>query len=230
MSFGQTSSIESHIRCPSTGQVRFEGIAVHVTDLQGFFYHRAFVPAVALYRVLPVLGDIDSKMPATKRFNLLPPPGMHRHRRPGSGSELLDLRDYLPGDPPRMIAWKVSARRDKLITKEFESDVPVRCTLFVDTSHSVRLGPQGQNALARLVAIAAAVAQASAGNRDPVGLGLIDEQKVTYLRPQRTRRHLTQVLNLLAGAASLTPTTGEVAADSLLPLGYSFAQEVYPQL
>ena len=31
--------------------------------------------------------------------------------------------------PPRMIAWKVSARRDRLITKEFESEVPIRCTL-----------------------------------------------------------------------------------------------------
>ena len=40
----------------------------------------------------------------------------------------------MPGDPPRTIAWKVSARRDRLITKEFESEVPVRCTLFLDTS------------------------------------------------------------------------------------------------
>src|SRR5207302_354096 len=65
------------------------------------------------------------------------PPGMHRLYRPGSGSELLDLRDYQPGDPPRTIAWKVSARRDKLITKELEREVPVRCTLLLDTSRSV---------------------------------------------------------------------------------------------
>ena len=31
-----------------------------------------------------------------------------------SGSELLDLRDYIPGDAPKMIAWKASARRDRL--------------------------------------------------------------------------------------------------------------------
>jgi hypothetical protein len=143
---------------------------------------------------------------------------------------LLDLRDYMPGDPPRMIAWKVSARRDRLITKELESDVPVRCTLFVDTSNSVRLGPPGHNALARLVEIAAAVSQASAGNRDPVGLALCDEREVSYLRPARTRRHLTEVLNLLADAAGKTPTTGEAPVEQLLPLGYSFAQEVYPDL
>ena len=62
------------------------------------------------------------KTATAKRHNLLPPPGVHRHRRPGSGGELLDLRDYLPGDPPKTIAWKVSARRDKLITREYERD------------------------------------------------------------------------------------------------------------
>ena len=67
-----------------------------------------------------------------------PPPGVHRLKRPGGGSELLDLRDYMPGDPPKMIAWKPSARKDKLFTKEFESEVPVRCTLFVDASESTR--------------------------------------------------------------------------------------------
>src|SRR5439155_22878703 len=119
------------------------------------------------------------------------------------------LRDYLPGDPPKTIAWKVSARRDRLITKEFESEVPVRCTLFVDISHSVRVGPppltlpsppaeggegrmsltlppppaeggegrvRGRNALASLVEISAAVAQANAGVRDLTGIGLFDEQ------------------------------------------------------
>ena len=222
--------VSYRIRCKSPGRVRFEGLALHLADLQGFFYHRTFLPAVAEYRVLPVLVDVDSHAPVVKRYNLLPPPGIHRHRHAGSGSELLDLRDYMPGDPPRMIAWKVSARRDRLITKEFESDVPIRCTLFVDTSNSVRLGPPGQNPLARMVEIAAAVAQASTGNRDPVGLGLFDETQMRYVKPARTRRHLTEVLNLLADAAGQAPSTGGATADELLPLAHAFAQEVYPDM
>jgi len=119
-------------------------------------------------------------------------------------SELLDLRDYIPGDPPKTIAWKVSARRDRLITKEFESEVPIRCTLFVDTSQSVRIGAPGSNALARIVEISAAVAQASAGVRDLTGLCLFDGHRtVRYLRPARGARHLVQVLNLLTDADSI---------------------------
>ena len=100
----------------------------------------------AEYRVLPPLADAEGHAPSGKRHNLLPPPGIHRLRRPGTGSELLDLRDYRPGDPPKTIAWKVTARRGRLITKEFESEVPVRCTLFVDASNSVRLAAPASGA------------------------------------------------------------------------------------
>ena len=133
------------------------------------------MPNVRVYRVLPVLAETRGRLSAIKRYNLLPLLGYHRHARPGTGSELLDLRDYLPGDPPKTIAWKVSARRGKLMTKEFESEVPIRCTLFVDTSDAVRVGVPGKNPLARLVEIAFAVAQASAGTRDLTGLCLMSD-------------------------------------------------------
>src|SRR5262249_9147075 len=152
---------------------------------------------------------------------------------------LLDLRDYLPGDPPKTIAWKVSARRDRLITKEFESEVPVRCTLFVDASNSVRVPsppvgdgqtPGARNALDRLVEIAASVLQTNAGIRYLTGLCLFDEQGVTIVRPSRTRVQVTQMLHLLADAAALTPSAGRADPEALLPLAYTFAQEVYPDL
>jgi uncharacterized protein (DUF58 family) len=238
-------SLTYRIRPRAPGRTRFEGLRLRLADLQGFFYFETFVPAVIEYRVLPVLADAGGRPAARKRHNLLPPPGIHRLRRPGSGSELLDLRDYLPGDPPKTIAWKVSARRDRLITKEFESEVPIRCTLFVDTSNSVRVGTphplplspggrgergEGQNALARLVEIAAAAAQANTGSRDLTGLVLFDERAVRIARPARTPRHLVQVLHLLADAAGLAPTTGNARVGELLPLAYAFAREVYPYL
>jgi uncharacterized protein (DUF58 family) len=224
-------SLSYHLRCLTVGRVRFEGLGLQLADLQGFFYHRTFLPGVTIYRVLPPLADTEGHAPTVKRHNLLPSPGIHRFRRPGTGSELLDLRDYLPGDPPKTIAWKVSARRDRLITKEFESEVPVRCTLFVDTSHAVRLGPPGQNALARLVELAAAVAQATGGVRDLTGLCRFDERSVaTYIRPARGARHLVRMLNVLADAAGLAPATGQAPLPELLRLAHALAQEVYPYL
>lgn len=217
------------ITCLAPGRLRFEGVRVRLADLQGFFSYTVFLHQPREYRVLPALADVEGNYPSVKRLNLLPLLGAHRHRRPGSGSELLDLRDYQPGDPPKMIAWKASARRDRLMTKEFESEVPIRCTLFVDQSASVRVGVPGHHPLTRLVRIASAVAQASAGARDLPGLCLFDEHGVKILRPARSRRHLIQMFSLLADAAGLPAAPVEGPPELLLPLAYALAEEIYPE-
>ncbi|HTU92803.1 MAG TPA: DUF58 domain-containing protein, partial [Gemmataceae bacterium] len=234
------------IRCGPAGSARFEGVRIQAADWQGFFYHVHFVHDVVVLPILPVLTARAGQPASIKRHNLLLPPGIHRFRRPGSGSELLDLRDYLPGDPPKTIAWKVSARRDRLITKEFESEVPVRCTLFVDTSSSVRV-PAGRRAgsvsdggdpslmlparsLDRLIDLAAGVLQANAGIRDLTGLCLFDEDGARHVAPDRGSVQRTECLRLLADAAAGMPNQQCVDPDHLLPLAYSFAAEVYPEL
>src|SRR5262245_58542632 len=218
------------LKAPSAGILRFEGVRVRVADVHGFFYRRVFLRDPVEFLVLPPLTDDEGRQRATKRFNTLPPPGIHRLRRPGSGSELLDLRDYRPGDPPKMIAWKPSARRDRLITKEFEHDVPVRCVLFLDTSEGVRPGPPGNTLLTRMAGVAAAVAQASAGNRDLVGLTTFDEVEAKGMSPARTKIHMINVLRRLAEVSALQPGVTGVPPEHLTRRAYPLAQELYPEL
>jgi hypothetical protein len=216
---------------------------IEVTDLQGFFCHVGFVRAPLMYRILPGVLAHRGGGPTVKRHNQLMPPGIHRLKQPGSGSELLDLRDYVPGDPPRTIAWKVSARRDRLITKEFESEVPVRCTLFLDVSSSVlipspassqREGHGGDVAffrpVDRLVELAAGVIRANATLRDLTGLCLFDERDAQMVRPQRGTNHQMNLLRLLGEAAARGPMASRADPNALLPIAYAFAQEVYPEL
>jgi uncharacterized protein (DUF58 family) len=227
----QSLHLDYRVRCDRPGRVRFEGVRLQTADLQGFFYHAAFLPDPLELLILPALVDQEGRPASKKRYNLLVPPGVHRLRAPGSGSELLDLRDYLPGDPPKTIAWKVSARRDRLITKEFESEVPVRCTLFLDASASVRVMTPSGSALTRLAEIAAGIVQSASAVRDPTGLCLFDENGVTsWVRPDRSPRHLTVVLRLLAETAGLPQAPAATVPDPLIPLGYAFAREVYPHL
>jgi uncharacterized protein (DUF58 family) len=227
---GGPAEIVYTLKCPAPGVLRFEGMRVRVADLHGFFYHRSFLRDGSEYLILPPLSDDEGRQRADKRFNTLPPPGVHRLRRPGTGSELLDLRDYRPGDPPKMIAWKPSARRDRLITKEFESDVPVRCVLFLDTSEGMRLGPPGHTPLTRMAAVASTVAQAAAGNRDLVGLVTFDDTAATATKPARTKPHLIRVMRALAEASALQPGTAGVPPEQLVRRAYPLAQELYPDL
>jgi uncharacterized protein (DUF58 family) len=218
------------LKAPGPGVLRFEGVRVRITDHHGFFLHRGFLRDGAETLILPPFTDEEGRQRADKRINTLPPPGGHRLRRPGSGSELLDLRDYIPGDPPKMIAWKASARRDRLITKEYESDVPVRSVLFLDTSEGVRLGPPGTTPLARMAGLASGVAQAAAGNRDRVGLTTFDEDAAVAIKPARTRLHMLGMMRRLAEVAALQPTPRGAPAEQLTRRAYPLAEELYPDL
>lgn len=222
--------IEYQVRPDAPGLLRFEGVRVRVADPCGFFYARAFVRGPAEVPVLPPLTDDEGKQRGVKRFNALPPPGVHRLRRPGSGSELLDLRDYRPGDPPKMIAWKPSARRDRLITKEYESDVPVRCVLFLDASNGARVGPPGKAAVVRLAAVAAGVAQAAAASRDLVGLTVFSEAGTAVTKPARTRVHAVRMLRTLGEAAAALPDPGHTDPDLLARYAEPVACDLYPDL
>jgi len=227
---GEAVDISYTLKCPAPGVIRFEGVKVRVADLHGFFYRRVFVREPIEFLILPPLADDEGRQRADKRFNTLPPPGIHRLRRPGSGSELLDLRDYRPGDPPKMIAWKPSARKDKLITKEYENDVPVRCVLFLDTSEGVRLGPPGNTLLTRMAGIAAVVSQAAAANRDLVGLTTFDDKTAHAMSPARTQTHMMSVLRQLAEVSALQPGTKGVPIDQLVRRAHPLAHELYPEL
>jgi uncharacterized protein (DUF58 family) len=234
----QPMLLDYTVRCSVAGVARFEGVRVETADLQGLFAFTLFVRDPVAYRVLPVAMPYRSHGAMFKELNLLPPPGIHRLRKPGSGSELLDLRDYQPGDPPRTIAWKVSARRDRLITKEFESEVPVRCTLFVDVSSSVRAPAPLPGAkrvmrrpLDRLVDLAAALIRANATIRDMTGLCLFDEEGVVSLaRPDRRSAHRNRLAQMLADACTRGPAEARIDPYALLPVAYALAEEVYPEL
>jgi uncharacterized protein (DUF58 family) len=236
--------LDYDVFCPLAGAARFEGLRVETSDLQGFFARVLFVRDPVVLPVLPAVLVGKGGGPTLKRHNELPPPGIHRLRQPGSGAELLDLRDYLPGDPPRTIAWKVSARRDRLITKEFESEAPVRCTLFLDVSSSVRVpspfagdpdevkpvGPAYFKPLDRLIDLAAGVVRAGHSVRDLTGLCLFDEHGSRTVRPERTANHQGRLLRLLAEAACLAPSSARADPVALLEVGYALAAEIYPDL
>ena len=131
------AAFQYEVRVRGAGQAVLAGFRIILQDAQGFFSVQRFVPCEQTFRVLPAYADFTESQPLTKRMNSLPQHGIHRLQRAGLGSELLELREYVPGDPPKSIAWKVSARRDTLMTRQYESEVPDESTCL-STGRSAR--------------------------------------------------------------------------------------------
>lgn len=221
---------EYSCRPRGAGSVQFRGVGVVLFDLHGLFFARRFIPAEQTFRVLPASVSVDAAHPMVKRVNALPPPGIHRLQRAGMGSELLELREYVPGDPPKAIAWKVSARRDQLMTREYESEVPVRTTLFVDCSLGTRYGESGARPLDQIVRLAASIARSAMTVRDPVGLAECDDAEVHYMASGAGDRHFFQMLDRLSKRAVSSDPPPVRFSQELLDEAWGVCGELYPEL
>lgn len=60
--------------------------------------------------------------------------GAHVSRRPGQGSDLVDLREFAPGDRLRSIHWRAYARHERLYTRRTLSDADAEIMICLDLS------------------------------------------------------------------------------------------------
>jgi uncharacterized protein (DUF58 family) len=66
--------------------------------------------------------------------------GAHLSRRPGQGNDLVDLREYAPGDRMRSVHWRAYARLGKLYTRRTLSDADVDLMICLDVRNNI--GPR----------------------------------------------------------------------------------------
>ena len=86
------------------------------------------------------LGTLELKARTIVEGLLL---GLHRSPFRGSSVEFAEYRQYIPGDDPATVDWKVYARSDRHYVKKFEHDTNVEVQLLVDTSASMAYASGG---------------------------------------------------------------------------------------
>jgi uncharacterized protein (DUF58 family) len=226
----ESLSLTYQANLAAAGRLNMPGVRLVLEDMYGLFREHRFREFPQTYRVLPGYYESGELRPTVKRHNSLPRHGIHRLQRSGMGSELLELREYVPGDPPKSIAWKVSARRDKLLTRQYESEVPVRVHLIVDGSVPTRIGGYGFRLLDQINFVAASVAQAAIAVGDPVDCLLVDESGWQRLPWFNGDRGLMELLKALADFSIKAPPTASAVTPYMKQTAMMLAHERYPEL
>ncbi|MCP4784468.1 MAG: DUF58 domain-containing protein [Fuerstiella sp.] len=217
-------------RARGIGKLVLPGIRLRLQDAQGFFVTERFIPLKQTLRVLSAYASVNDSQPLVKRMNSLPQHGIHRLQRAGMGSELLELREYVPGDPPKSIAWKVSARRDMLMTRQYESEVPVRVYLFVDGSIGTRTGGFGRRLIDQMSYVAGSVARSAISAGDPVGAVLLDERGQRRIRPAGGERGFHNLLEQFTDFAVPPNPPAQQLSPALINAAMRLCGEHHPEL
>jgi uncharacterized protein (DUF58 family) len=143
--------------------------------------------------------------------------GLHRSARRGFSVEFADYRPYQPGDDLRYLDWKIAARADRWVIRQFEEETNLRATIVLDVSRSMNwsgaaLSPRDPAAASRLTKLAyadqlaAAIALLLLRQRDAVGLIRFDDRIRSSIPPRARRGHWQRIVGALmdegAGKAS----------------------------
>ena len=222
--------LEYEVRTPICGQMVFPGIQLELSDHWGFFRTEQFVPVNQKPTVLPFLIRPQTTVSVLKHNNLQRSIGHHRHKSAGVSSELLGIRDYRVGDPPRTIAWKPTARLGKLMTCEFENEVPVRATILVDLAPYQFQGRPGPAPADRAITATASIAKLLLADRDPVAAILLRGNSAMRVGHGSGERQLTKILQYLLAASNPNPSLDHFGIQSLVRIVFENCSRRFPHL
>jgi uncharacterized protein (DUF58 family) len=143
--------------------------------------------------VLPRLGP-----PATAPLRLGVAPEGRPSRVPGRGDDLLEIRDYRPGDDARAMDWKATARLERPMVRQSARDEDRRAAVVVDPS------PPALEPAEAVEAVEAAISRAAGTVRELIHAGwsvrlVLPEEEVLG----REREHLRALARLVVPPSGL---------------------------
>lgn len=178
------------------GVHRFNGVSVYASDSSELFFSSRFFDVRSELSVYPPIETpATGGVSVTGRSRLI---GMHKVRQKGTGTEFGGIREYAYGDAFRAIAWKATARLNKPMTREFESEVNIPVVLFLDASATMDSGKKGYTKLDYAVNAAVAFLKLALENNDPFGIYVFTHKLEEHIPLGKGRKHFYSILGLLS--------------------------------
>lgn len=120
----------------------------------------------------------------------------------GDGEQLRELREHRAGDALRRVAWKATAKRGRLMVREYEREERDVVWFVLDASVELGAGNPGYTPLDRAIDEVSGYVTRHAARGDRVGLAIVAARTLTLLKPDRGTSHTTRALQALSQAAS----------------------------
>ena len=123
--------------------------------------------------------------------------GLHRSPYHGFSVEFAEYRQYMPGDSPRFVDWKVYAKTDRYYMKVFEEETNLKCVILLDKSASMGFAGKGITKLRWGSLLAASLGFLMLKQQDATGLVVFDDHIRDYVPARSVRAQLYELLGRL---------------------------------
>lgn len=178
------------------GDLEFGAIHVRSLGPWGLAWRQTIVEAEDRVRVQPGMEELRKERLPGLRPDLAAP-GLRRIRRWGEGSEFESLREYRPGDDPRTVDWKASARRPELLVRQYQVERNQTVVLAIDAGRLMREWIGDRERLDYALSAALVLAERARSYGDRLGLLVFDDRVRIVMPAGRVR--LATLADALAG-------------------------------
>ena len=209
--------------CVVRGEFSLGPLTLISGDPFGFFQVTRQIPATSRVLVYPATVPVYTFAAPT---GLLSGGDAQRQRTHFVTTNAAGIREYAPGDSLNRIHWKSTARKERLLVKEFDLDPLADVWMFLDLSasalferpYSVDGLPIGEffippSSEEYAIIVAASLAQHFLVKERALGFITYNPHR-TVMQPDRGSRQLTRILEALAVAHS----TGNVTCQQMIGL------------
>ncbi|MFS1514265.1 DUF58 domain-containing protein [Chengkuizengella sp. SCS-71B] len=173
------------------GKYRSEGIQIVIKDLFGFIHKKIMVKSKLHFIVYP------EPFPIVKWRNIhseSEDSNQTSSKRSHESLQFSGVRDYSYSDPMNRIHWKMSAKSNKLKTKEREFSVDQQMMVFLDAFQNA--DQLDSSCFETAVQIAASLL--IYGKNQKFGMGLVSNNLEQYKEPLSSSINMQQVFEFLA--------------------------------
>lgn len=136
------------------------------------------------------------EFPLFNRKGSSPMEGVRRTRYKGTGSEFESLREY-HDDDYRRIDWKSTARRGKLVVRDYEIERNQAVMILIDLGRLMLSEANGSTKLDHVLDTALIMMHAANRTGDQVGLFIFADRVINFIPPRKGRAHLALLLDAI---------------------------------
>ena len=181
---------------PKRGRFEFGSIAVRFLSRWRLVWCQTRIDAPIAVKVYPNMRrarEVELRALGTRSFVA----ARRKSQWRGEGREFESLRDYVRGDEMRHISWTATARRGRLVTRQYQMERDQTILIMLDAGRLMTARIESETKLDSAVHAALALMSAAARAGDNAGLLVFGRRVKAFLPPKRGAEHLDAALEAL---------------------------------
>ncbi len=123
--------------------------------------------------------------------------GAHKSPLSGFAVEFAGHREYVPGDDPKHIDWRIYFNRDKYFIKQYEMETNFVCHLMLDVSASMRYGDEDRQKLLYAAHLVTTLGYSVIRQSDKVSFSTFDTKIRGFIPPSNSMDQIVHMTHHL---------------------------------